>query len=398
MTRLAVRVLPAFALLLVACSPSGSVDSSTTTTNASTASTTTTTVPGGSTTTPDPTTTTTLPPLESLAYEPVAELPFPVQVVSRPVDDFAYVVLKRGVIVVMDPDTGETTEILDISSRVRDSGEQGLLAMALHPTDRTRAFVHYSSRDGGRTIVSEFTLVSDREADPDSERIVFEHAQPAGNHNGGMLAFTPDGALLLGLGDGGGANDQFGNGQNPDTLLGGLVAIDVDGGSAPELYAMGLRNPWRFWIDEGLIYIADVGQNQWEEVSVAPLEPGQNFGWSIMEGLHCFSRSGCDQSGLVLPAVEVGHGDEGTCSITGGVVYRGSAIPEIDGHFFYSDYCGGYLRSFAWDGSQSGDVTDWTPQVGRLDEGVVGFGIDGAGEMYVASTGGVFRVVAVRGD
>ena len=398
MTRLVARGLLAVALLLAACSPSESVDSSTTSTAVSTTTTTTTAVPGGSTTTPGPTTTTTLPELASLAYEPIAELPFPVQIVSRPGDDFVYVVLKRGVIVAMDPVTGETTEVLDISSRVRDSGEQGLLAMALHPTDRARAFVHYSSRDGGRTIVSEFSLVSDRQADPDSERIVFEHAQPAGNHNGGMLAFTPEGALLLGLGDGGGANDQFGNGQDPDTLLGGLVAIDIDGGSAPELYAMGLRNPWRFWIDEGLIYIADVGQNQWEEVSVAPLEPGQNFGWSIMEGFHCFTRSGCDQSGLVLPAIEVGHGDGGTCSITGGVLYRGSAIPEIGGHFFYSDYCGGYLRSFAWDGSRAVSETDWTPQVGRLDEGVVGFGTDGAGEMYVASTRGVFRVVAIRGD
>lgn len=398
MTRLAVRVLAVLAIALAACSPAEPTDVPMTTTSVPTPTSTTTTVSGAPVTTAGPTTTTTLTEFESLAYEPVAQLPFPVQIVSRPGDDFVYVVLKGGVVVALDPATGETTQVLDISSQVRDSGEQGLLALALHPTDRSRAFVHYSSRQGGRTIVSEFHLTSDREAEAGSERVVFEHDQPAGNHNGGMLAFTPDGALLLGLGDGGGANDQFGHGQNPDTLLGGLVALDVDGAAAPELYSMGLRNPWRFWIDEGSIYIADVGQNQWEEVSVTALEPGQNFGWSIMEGLHCFSGTGCDQSGLVLPAVEVAHGDGGTCSITGGVVYRGSAIPEVDGHFFYSDYCGGYLRSFAWDGSQAIEETDWTPQVGRLDDGVVGFGVDGAGEMYVASTRGVFRVVAVRAD
>ncbi len=396
MTRVAARLLPALAIMLAACSPAELSSSTTTTLPVVVPSTT--TVPPGSTSVPGTSTTTSLAEMNSLSYELVAELPFPVQVLARPGEEFAYVVLKSGVVVALDPATGETTEVLDISRLVRDSGEQGLLAMALHPTDQTRAFVHYSARNGGRTVVSEFRLTSPRQADPDSERVVFEHAQPAGNHNGGMMTFTPDGQLLLGLGDGGGANDQFGHGQDPDTLLGGLVALDVDGGAAPDLYAMGLRNPWRFWIDESLIYIADVGQNQWEEVSVAPLEPGQNFGWSVMEGLHCFSPSrDCDQSGLVLPAIEVGHGDAGTCSITGGVVYRGAAIPEIDGHFFYSDYCGAYLRSFAWDGTQAVEPIDWTPQVGILDGGVVGFGVDGAGEMYVASTRGVFRVVAVRG-
>ncbi len=394
MTRLA-RLLPALALLAVACSPAEPAVTSTPTTLPEV---TTSTAPEGSTTVPASTTTTSLPELGSLAYELVAELPFPVQLVTRPDDPVSYVVLKSGVILALDTATGETSEVLDISSRVRDSGEQGLLAMALHPTDRARGFVHYSSREGGRTVVSEFTFTSERQADPESERVIFEHAQPAGNHNGGMIAFTPDGTLLLGLGDGGGANDQFGHGQNPDTLLGGLVAIDVDGDAEPALYAMGLRNPWRFWIDEGLLYIGDVGQGQWEEVSVAPLQPEQNFGWSIMEGLHCFSpRSGCDQSGLVMPVIEVSHGDAGTCSITGGVVYRGAQIPEIDGHFFYSDYCGAYLRSFRFEDGSAVDVTDWTDQVGRTDGGVVGFGVDGQGEMYVASTRALYRVVAVRG-
>lgn len=385
-------------MALVACT-SGEVEGTTTTT--ASPSTSTSMSPTGPSSTAAPTSTTEppqLPPLDSLSYELVAELPFPVQVTARPGEDFAYVVLKEGVIVVLDPATGETTTVLDISSRVLDRGEQGLLAMALHPTDPTRVFVHYSSRDDGRTTVSEFTLSSPREADPDSEMVLFDLAQPAGNHNGGMMGFAPEGALLLGLGDGGGANDQFGHGQDPDTFLGTLVALDVDGDSPPEIYAVGLRNPWRFWIDDGLIYIADVGQNRYEEVSVAPLQPGHNFGWSTMEGLHCFSRSDCDRDGLVLPVVEVSHGDAGTCSITGGVVYRGRAIPEIDGHFFYSDYCGAYLRSFRFDDGEAVEETDWTDQVGRAGGGVVGFGVDGSGEMYVASTGAVYRVVAVRAD
>lgn len=388
-------------LTVIACS-GGDEPGGTSTSIRTTPTTTTTSVPASSTTsTASSPTTTTAPPaeFESLAYELVAELPFPVQVVSRPGDDIAYVVLKSGIVRALDAGGIVDEPVLDISGKVRDSGEQGLLAMALHPTDRTRFFLHYSARGDGRTIVSEFSLGQPTSADPDSERIVFEHDQPAANHNGGMLAFTPEGALLLGLGDGGGANDQFGNGQDPDTLLGGLVALDVDGGAEPAPYAMGLRNPWRFWIDEGLIYIADVGQNQYEEVSVAPLEAGHNFGWPVMEGLHCFSPpSGCDQEGLVLPVVEVSHSDAGSCSITGGVVYRGNAIPEIQGHFFYSDYCGAYLRSFRFADGAAADATDWIDQVGRADGGVVGFGTDGTGEMYVASTRVLYRVVAVRAD
>lgn len=386
------------ALVLVACS---SGDGNSTTSTSSPATTTTTAGPASTTTTTGPTTSTpeqTIPPLQGLSYQKVADLRFPVQVVARPGSMLAFIVLKGGVIRALDlgTDTVADEPVLDISDRVRDSGEQGLLAMALHPTDDARLFLHYSGRDG-RTVVSEFRFVAPDAADPDSERVIFEHAQPAPNHNGGMIEFTPDGRLLLGLGDGGASNDRFGNGQNPDTLLGGLVELDVDGDTAPRLYAMGLRNPWRFWIDEGLIYIADVGQNQYEEVSVAPLQPGHNFGWPVWEGLHCFQGRGCDEEGFVMPVHEVSHGDAGTCSITGGVVYRGEHLYELDGHFFFSDYCGSYLRSFRYDDGQAVDVTDWTDQVGRVN-GVVGFGLDGIGQMYVAATDALYRVVGIRGD
>ncbi len=284
-----------------------------------------------------------------------------------------------------------SNEVLDIRRRVRNSGEQGLLGLALHPTDPARLFVHYSDNSGD-TVVSEFAWDGET-ADPGSERVLLQVDQPASNHNGGMIQFGPDGKLYLGLGDGGGANDQFGNGQNAATLLAGIVAIDVDSGDSRKVLS-GLRNPWRFWIDGESIVIADVGQNAYEEISVAALDSGANFGWPIMEGLHCFRpASGCDTAGLTLPIVEVSHGDRGTCSITGGIVYRGDAIPETRGRFFYSDYCGGWLRSV--DPSNPVDVRDHTGEVG-VPGRVGSFGIDGRGEMYVLTGDSVLRVVAVR--
>jgi hypothetical protein len=355
---------------------------------------TTTTAPS-TTSTSSTVTTTTLPPLQGLAYQEVAALDFPIQITALPGSELSYVATKDGRIWVYDGSQVSPDPVLDISEAVRDEGERGLLSLVLHPDDPGRLFIHYSANDGD-TVVAEYTFIDPTAVDPGSERILLRLDQPAPNHNGGMLQFGSDGFLYLGLGDGGGSNDQFNNGQNPDTLLGGLVAISVDGEPAPSLYSMGLRNPWRFWIDEGLIYIADVGQNAYEEVSVTTLAPGLNFGWPITEGLHCFRpASGCDTTGQVIPVVEVSHGHAGTCSITGGVVYRGAAIPEIDGHFFYSDLCGGYLRSFRFDGGVV-DATDWTDQVG-VPGNVVGFGVDGAGEMYVATTTALLKVVAVRG-
>ncbi len=344
------------------------------------------------TTVNDPATTVTtaaVPELAGLTYTAVTDAEFPVVITARPGDAEPLVALKDGQVGRLV--AGELEEILDISDRVANEGERGLLGMALHPDDPSRVFLHYSD-NAGDTTVSEFTL--DGTIDPGSERVLFTADQPAGNHNGGWIQFGPDGGLYLGLGDGGGADDQFGTGQQ-DGPLAGLIRIDVDSAEA-EKYAKGLRNPWRFWIDADTVYIADVGQNAYEEISVTPLEPGLNYGWSIMEGTRCFSpREGCDTSGLVIPVVEVEHGDAGTCSITGGVVYRGSAIPELAGHYFYSDFCGGYLRSFRSDGGEAADQTDWTDQVGVPGQ-IVSFGVDGAGEMYVLTTGEILRVDAVR--
>lgn len=346
------------------------------------------------TTTAVATTTTTIAPLQRLAYEPVASVPFPVQMTASPGASIAYVVSKEGTVWALVGDGVSDEPVLDISDSVRNRGEQGLLAMALHPDDPSRIFLHYSGVSG-ETVVAEFSLTTPTEADRDSETVLLTLTQPASNHNGGMLQFAPDGALMVALGDGGGANDRYENAQDTSTLLGGLVRVDVDTGSA-ELFNHGLRNPWRFWIDGESIYIADVGQDAYEEVNVAPFGPGLNFGWPIMEGLHCFSpSSGCDTTGLVLPVVEVSQQDAGTCSITGGIVYRGTQIPEVNGHYFYSDYCGGYLRSFLFDGGEIVEQMDWTEEVG-VPGRVTGFGVDGDGEMYVTTETEVFRVVAER--
>jgi glucose/arabinose dehydrogenase len=390
-------------LLLAACALPEDGQSSETTLQVGTSSpgvaesTTSVTSSDGSTTsstteTTSSTSSTTLPPLQGLQYEEVARLPFPVQMVPW-AGEFAMVATKDGRIWLYDGSDVSETPVLDIRDRVRNRGEQGLLSIAVHPNDTNRVFAHYSGGNGD-TIVSEFAWDNGSLKD---ERVLFRLGQPASNHNGGMIQFDADGRLFLGLGDGGGSNDRFDNGQNLDTLLGGLVVFDVDSDAEPDLFGFGLRNPWRFWIDGIDIYIADVGQNKYEEVSVSPLTAGLNFGWPITEGNHCFRPAdGCDMDGLTLPVVEVPHGDAGTCSITGGEVYRGESIPELVGVYFYSDFCGGYLRGLRYESGRLVEEFDWTDQVGLLS-GVVGFGSDSLGEIYVATPDQLLKVIGVRG-
>ncbi|CAN5890631.1 PQQ-dependent sugar dehydrogenase [soil metagenome] len=337
---------------------------------------------------PDTTSSTSPPPLQGLAYEPVSDLAFPIALVSRPGDDSAFLAERAGIIrLFADREVGDV--ILDISHLTDTGGERGLLGLALHPEDGSRVFVHYTDRSGD-TVVSEFHFDSSA-IDPASEEVIFSVSQPAGNHNGGMIQFGPDGALYLGLGDGGGSGDRFGNGQNTDTMLGGIVRIDIDTAEAV-LWQYGLRNPWRFWIDGDDIWIGDVGQNAYEEVDLASIaEQAVNYGWPIMEGLNCFQEADCDTDGLTLPLIEVSHSDDNTCSITGGVVYRGAAIGELDGRFLFSDYCGGYLRSV----DASGDVIDHTDDVGVAGN-VVSFGVDPDGEVYVMTVDRLLRLVPVR--
>jgi glucose/arabinose dehydrogenase len=383
-------------LLLLASGCSSNQEPGTTfaeTTVTTTPSTTTTTEAETTSTTAPTTTTTTLPPLQSLAYEEVADFNFPVQVIPGAEAGMIYVVDKVGYLWSMSGGEVNEAPVLDISSLVSGANEQGFLAATLHPDDPSRLFVHYTDT-AGDTVVAEYALADPLRADPGSAAVLLEVDQPAGNHNGGMILFDAEGRLLVGLGDGGGANDVHGNGQNTETLLGGIVAVDTSGGGGT-LFNYGLRNPWRFWLDGDQIYIADVGQGTYEEVNVAPLQPDINFGWPITEGLHCFSpSSGCDTDGITMPVVEIAHGDAGSCSITGGVVYRGAQIPELDGHYLFSDYCGGYLRSFDTAADEI-EIVDWTDDVG-VPGMITGFGIDGDGEVYVSTTGSVLKLVAVR--
>ncbi len=300
---------------------------------------------------------------------------------------------------------------LDITDRVRSSEiERGLLSVAFHPDYETngRFFVNYTDQKGN-TVVAEYRVSEDpNRADPNSERVLLYIEQPAANHNGGQLQFGPDGYLYIGMGDGGSAGDPWGNAQNLHVLLGKMLRIDVDGGEPygippdnpfvgqegipPEIWAYGLRNPWRFSFDRetGDLYIADVGQNLWEEVHVvrAPDPGGQNFGWDIMEGFHCFEPpEGCDTTGLTMPVVEYGRGKG--CSITGGYVYRGRRYADIQGTYFFSDFCSGRLWGLRFQNGQ----WEWTEFL-DTELNVSSFGEDEAGEVYVVDfRGGIYRIV-----
>ncbi len=299
---------------------------------------------------------------------------------------------------------------LDVAKRVSTWTEQGLLGLAFHPDySRTRRFyVNYTDTKGDTHVVEMQTRADDPDhADPSTAREILFVDQPYKNHNGGHLAFGPDGKLYVGLGDGGSAGDPHGNGQNDRALLGKMLRLDVDarrdGGERPRpiVVAKGLRNPWRYAFDRatGDLWIADVGQDKYEEVDVLPaaaLAGGRvtNFGWNVMEGTHCYKRARCDPSAFTPPILEYGH-DDG-CSITGGYVYRGRALPALTGAYFYADYCTALIRSVRLDANGGvKDAWEWRPALdpeSRLAS-ISSFGEDAAGELYIVSLdGGVFRL------
>jgi glucose/arabinose dehydrogenase len=385
------------------------VSSSSTTVTGSTASVPVTTVP---VTTTVPSTTTSAPPvpLADLNLKltiVVSGLSQPVFAASPPGDDRVFVVEQTGRIQVLRAGVLLGT-FLDVSEIISTGGERGLLGLTFHPSyaQNGRFFVDYTNKDGS-VVVAEYRVSGDPGvADPASARVMLTVPKPFPNHNGGMVAFGPDGYLYVGLGDGGSGGDPNRNGQNTNTLLAGILRIDVEkdpygippdnpfvgGGGAPEKWAYGLRNPWRFSFDGERLFIGDVGQDAWEEIDVvAAASAGLDFGWSIMEGNHCFRDSNCDQSGLVLPLVEYGH-TGGNCSVIGGYVYRGSAIPELDGVYFYGDYCSGKISSFRIDNEGISETRDWGDTLGPLP-GLTSFGVDAAGEVYLTSTdGNLYRV------
>ncbi|MGH3442498.1 MAG: PQQ-dependent sugar dehydrogenase [Nitriliruptorales bacterium] len=350
-----------------------------------------------------------------VALEPLPfEFDFPMLATAPAGDDRLFVVERRGTVRIVERDGGRPRLVdepfLDVSNLTRTGGEYGLLGLAFHPDHASngRFFVHYSDRgDGGARLVEYRVSDDPNRADPDSARQLLAVDQPASNHNGGAVAFGPDGYLFLALGDGGAAADRFGNGQDPSTLLGALLRIDVDrsegdrpyaippdnpfadgDGGAPEVWAYGLRNPFRasFDRDTGDLYIGDVGQNAWEEVDVAPGDAaGLNYGWPITEGTHCFDPpEGCDRGGLTMPVVEYPNGEGGACGVIGGHVYRGSAMPGFAGTYVYGELCAGWVRSFRAEARGDGtfDVGEERELLTGLG-GVISFGEDGAGELYV---------------
>ncbi len=349
----------------------------------------------------------------SMLIEQVAEqFKSPVYVTSPAGDQRLFVVEQAGRIRIARNGVAVAAPFLDISSRVKSGGEQGLLSMAFHPDYARNGFFFVNFTDKhGDTHVERFKVSRNADiADTASAVLVLKIDQPYANHNGGLVMFGLDGMLYIGTGDGGAAGDPKGNGQNRNALLGKILRINVnrvapysvpvgnpyansvDG--KPEIWATGIRNPWRFAFDRsaGLLYIADVGQNEIEEIDVVQASrAGVNYGWNTMEGDACYGASnGCNRAGLEMPALTYRH-TGGACSVTGGFVYRGRKLPSIAGHYFYADYCAGWVRSFKYQNGSATDKRDW-----KLSENIghiVSFGEDSSGELYIVSENGkIFRV------
>jgi glucose/arabinose dehydrogenase len=379
---------------------------------------------GGTTPTPAPTATPGTP-VSCVGVEPVPGIPaltarlvasgfvdpLDLQSVSGD-DERLYVVEQRGRIRVVRNGQvlGET--FLDISDRIRTGGERGLLGLAFHPQFGTnrRFFINYTNRSGD-THIAELTAASADRADPATERVLLVVPQPFANHNGGGLAFGNDGRLYIALGDGGGGGDPLEAGQDLGTLLGKILRVDVDAGAPyavppdnpflstngaePEIWAYGLRNPFRIGFDRstGDLYIGDVGQGAREEIDVglASRGGGENYGWNITEGTLCFDPpDGCDRAGLTMPVLEYSHGEG--CSVTGGVVYAGCRMPDLVGIYFYGDFCSGFVRSFRLVDGVATDHRDWTADLQGIGS-ISSFGTDPPGEVHAVDYDGeVYRL------
>lgn len=353
---------------------------------------------------------------------------FPNLSFQRPVDlqhagdgtDRLFVVEQAGRILVFDndPAVNSASSFLDIRGPVDDSeNEEGLLGLAFHPDYATNGFfyVNYTASRPNRTVISRFSVKSGNadEGDPASETVLLSFAQPYGNHNGGQVQFGPDGMLYIAVGDGGSGGDPQGHGQNRTTLLGTILRIDVDSpddgleygippdnpfvgnqqGYREEIFAYGLRNPWRlsFDVQTGTLWTADVGQNRFEEIDI--VESGGNYGWNVMEGNECFGSSGCNSTGFVAPVHVYGHGS-GNGSITGGYVYRGSALPGLFGAYVYADYLSGRIWALSRDGNDFSNE-----QLFDTSIGISSFGVDEDNELFICGFDGrIHKLVLTSGS
>ncbi len=336
----------------------------------------------------------------------------PVDLCSAPGDPRLFVVEQPGRIRIVENGKVKTPPFLDLTGLVSRANEQGLLGLAFHPryAENGLLFVNYTDTDGATQVVR-YKVRADRQAaDPASARRILTVEQPYSNHNGGQVLFGPDGMLYIPLGDGGSGGDPHGNGQNLRTLLGKILRIDVDRGSPyaipadnpfatrkdarPEIWAYGVRNPWRIAFDPTgtKLFVADVGQNEWEEVNVAPARRGGiNYGWKAYEGTHVYDRNTRIDPAPWVPILDYSH--KGACCVIGGHVYRGS-VPSLRGLYFYADECGGWIESFRERNLRSTELTHWT-----LNQHLTptAFGEDAKGELYVLDLGGkVFRITGAR--
>jgi glucose/arabinose dehydrogenase len=361
---------------------------------------------------PEPPPADTVPPPQDLELRAdlfLSGLEAPVLLTHAPGDDRLFIVEQPGRVRVATA-AGQLAETpyLDLTDEVSFQGERGLLGLAFHPSFQQNRQLFVSFTDpGGTSRVRRFTeTASGERADPDSGLDIIVQAQPFSNHNGGHVAFGPDGMLYFGLGDGGSGGDPQGHGQNRATLLGALLRLDVDAPDAgrnygipvdnpftanpqarDEIWAYGLRNPWRFSFDhvEERLYIGDVGQNTREEVSVVDAsDGGHNFGWNLREGDRCFLSTPCDDPDLTDPVIAYDNPAAG-CSVTGGYVYRGEAIPELVGTYLYSDFCAGRLEGFRLVDGAAQQRKTWIPE--RIG-GVTSLGEDRAGELYILTAAG----------
>jgi hypothetical protein len=352
-----------------------------------------------------------------LGVEQVASgLDQPVYLTAPVSDPRLFIVEQPGRIRVVENGRLLDKPFLDIVDKVRSGGEQGLLSVAFHPQYRSNGFLFVNHTDkNGDTRIERYTVSTDRNvADPRSAKTILSIDQRYSNHQGGLNLFGPDGMLYIGMGDGGSQGDPHGNGQNRNVLLAKLLRLNVDrgepylipaanpyakGGGRAEIWAIGLRNPWRFSFDRfsGLLYIADVGGDRFEEVNVVPMSiAGVNYGWNVMEGAQCSRSSGCDQTGMQKPALSYATHENSTCAIIGGSVYRGQKIPEIKGQYFYSDYCNSWLRSFGFADGKVTDQHEWP--IGKLGS-ITSFGEDAQGELYICtSSGRVYRIIKSPGN
>ncbi len=335
----------------------------------------------------------------------------PIFLAAPPGDARLFIAERAGRIRIVQNGNLLATPFLDLSARISTAGEGGLLSFALHPQFATHrsVFVHFTNT-AGNIVVERYaaTVANPNVAETVATPIIVIPHPTFTNHYGGRVAFGPDGMLYLSTGDGGGAGDPNRNAQNLSSLLGKLLRVDVSimpysippsnpyvgqAGRRAEIWAYGLRNPWRFAFDPtaATLFIADVGQGEREEVNAVPIgAAGLNFGWPVTEGTVCFpTGTPCDGSGLQPPIHDYDHRQG--CSIVGGFVYRGAAMPELVGRYFYADYCGGWLRSLRPIGGTATERIEWNlPSIGQ----VVSFGEDAAGELYVlANNGRVARIV-----